>query len=308
MKIQNHSIDTNLEFDGKEFDIEVGSSFIHGCYWTPQINPKFIYIYFHDINLFMLFNKDINNMMLEYAGAVFSTDHYGHGSSPGLRSDGSIEQLTQEIIALIKYAQGIFPNIPIFIHGHSLGALATLYASYTNPEFFVKNVSGIILESPLITQNPNNSTFFGNTYIALMNYIFPTKYISYDVENSLEMSISYTDLYSKSIYAEQSICHHATARFLFSIYQAMAFVRMNPHLCSKKIPMIILHGSEDQVLDFMEINGWIDDLFQQSEDMPIKYFFYEMGNHCLTKSNLVYHTILKDMLEFIDSCFTNKTK
>ena len=292
----------NLELDGITFDLEAGGDILSGCYWLPNGPPRFIYLYIHSMNSFMLFNREINDIILSYAGVVFSVDHYGHGTSPGPRSHCTCDKIIDEILVLIQYSLKLYPNLPVYIHGHSIGALCLLSAAYQYPTFFENNVHGIILESPFITENPRNGiSFFKSTMIALLNLIYPEFLISYDGANSYNMDTTYIDIYSHSSYGIQLASGKISAAFFNSIYKEMIFVRRESEKYPNSVPIAILVGQNDQLLNEKEIDDWINDFYLKNNSASIEYFYYETGCHFLTKSYIIFHDVVQDILTFIDS-------
>ena len=58
----------------------------------------------------------------QHGYAFLGNDHYGHGQSGGARGHTpSYESLLQEVDALLARAAADFPNVPLYLYGHSMG-------------------------------------------------------------------------------------------------------------------------------------------------------------------------------------------
>ncbi len=84
----------------------------------------------------------------DYGVLVISPDIRGHGQSGGRRGDApNPEQVYKDVSSFIKYARKKYPNIPLYIGGHSSGAgLLVNYSSYTKKE----KIDGYVFLSPYL--------------------------------------------------------------------------------------------------------------------------------------------------------------
>jgi acylglycerol lipase len=77
--------------------------------------------------------------------ALFAADLRGHGHSEGpLGHFSSVELVMQEIEILLTNARNRYPGLPLFLYGHSLGAILVLYFGLKNNP----DVKGVIATSP----------------------------------------------------------------------------------------------------------------------------------------------------------------
>lgn len=76
---------------------------------------------------------------------LFGADLRGHGKSGGARGHiNSIEDFMQGIDALLEHAHARYTGLPLFLYGHSVGAILVLhYALLRKP-----NIKGVIATSP----------------------------------------------------------------------------------------------------------------------------------------------------------------
>ena len=82
--------------------------------------------------------------------AVQAIDLVGHGRSPGRR--GCIEsynQLLDDVCDSLQYSKAIFPRIPQFLYGQSMGGNLVLNLALRRP-LDVKGANGLIVGSPML--------------------------------------------------------------------------------------------------------------------------------------------------------------
>ncbi|MCC6278044.1 MAG: lysophospholipase [Oligoflexia bacterium] len=75
------------------------------------------------------------------------SDLRGHGRSSGRRGVGSLDEFVQDIMIFIGEMRRLYPQLPIFILGHSLGGLVVLKTLIKHSDL---NIKGVALSSPLL--------------------------------------------------------------------------------------------------------------------------------------------------------------
>ncbi|MFT7681714.1 MAG: acylglycerol lipase [Moritella dasanensis] len=98
------------------------------------LQPKAILIFYHGAGAHsgLSYNHIAVGLRDEFDIAVYTPDLRGHGRSGGDRGDApSDEQVWLDINTLVKHARVQYPNLPLFLGGHSAGAgLALNYSSW----------------------------------------------------------------------------------------------------------------------------------------------------------------------------------
>lgn len=89
---------------------------------------------------------------------VFMHEHCGHGRSYRLFADGEepypvyvddYKRYVEDLLLVCHMAAGEFPELPLFLYGHSMGGGIGAAAAAWEPELF----SGLVLSSPMIRPN-----------------------------------------------------------------------------------------------------------------------------------------------------------
>jgi len=173
--------------------------------------------------------------------AVLSWDHIGHGMSDGQRGHVWLyEQLLLEIdLALTKGAE-YFPNVPIFLYGHSMGGNIVLNHALRR----CCRVEGIIATSPWL-KLAKPVPFVLETIVSILNIILPIVPIKSSVKAT---EISHIEEEVRK-YATDPLNHGwITPRLYFSIKNAGEYFINN--VSKLKIPTLMLHGEDDLITSF----------------------------------------------------------
>jgi alpha-beta hydrolase superfamily lysophospholipase len=118
---------------------------LYSQYWLPEVPPRAIIAIVHGIGEHSGRYMNVVNYMVSNQIGVYGYDLHGHGNSPGQR--GHIDSWVQYRIDLLNFLKMIRAKnlvCPIFLMGHSMGALIVLDFILTENE----ELSGVILSEP----------------------------------------------------------------------------------------------------------------------------------------------------------------
>lgn len=177
----------------------------------------------------MLLNSDL---------AIVTYDNVGHGKSSGKRGHcKSYESLLDILGDCLDRAKGLFPKLPVFLYGHSMGGNLVLnYALRRKAK-----LSGIVATSPyllLAFQPPKWKLYLGrqlmNTSITLPSGLDPNgiSRIPEEVEK----------------YKNDPLVHDKVSpMFSFPVMDAGEWAIQNAH--QLKLNTLLLHGTADPIID-----------------------------------------------------------
>jgi len=178
--------------------------------------------------------------LAEAGCAVQAFDLRGHGRSEGTRCFVShFRDYLRDVDAALAVAAELWPRLPVFLMGHSLGGLiCALFVLETERE-----LDGLVLSAPSIKLgadfNPVKSKM-----AELLGRPFPTLPTARFRAESLSRDPEVVRAYRE----DELVFHGRTpARTASEINRAMRFVRRTMH--DIVLPLLMMHGSSDRVTD-----------------------------------------------------------
>lgn len=214
----------------------------------------------------------VNRLLLE-GFAVFALDLRGHGRSDGAR--GHImrwEEYRHDVDTLVGTLAARYPDLPLFVFGHSLGGLATMDYAVHHP---TKPIRGLVLSAPLLA--PPNVNPALRQLGTLLSRIAP----AFSLNPGTDPNTVSRDPAVVASYRDDPLGHDlASARFATEMPAAQQFVLAN--LDGVHYPLLLVYGSADNLVP-PHISR---DMFQQlaAEDKTRRE--YEGG----------YHEIINDLV------------
>lgn len=101
----------------------------------------------------------------------FAHDHVGHGESEGLRGHvKDYHTYLQDMWQHIDLVREQYPDVPLFLFGHSMGGGLAVMAAHDRPEV----IKGVLLSAPLIKVTPETATPIKVFMAKVVSFIAPT--------------------------------------------------------------------------------------------------------------------------------------
>ena len=207
----------------------------------------------------------------QYNIAMIGNDHHGHGKSGGKRGHApNYEAFMDEIDVLIDEAKQRYPNLPIFLYGHSMGGNFVMnYALKRAPK-----IAGIISSGPAITiPKPSQPSAALLLFAKIMNNIFP----SLQQPNGLDPNHVSKDETVVKKYIDDPLVHNQ-----ISIRTALNIINygenLNKNTKALPIPLLLMHAEEDHLTD---PQGSIDFAKRVGGDLTFKLWsgmYHEIHN------------------------------
>ena len=294
-----HEAEFSFDYDGEEFSINVSGYDLVGQIWKPEGPPRYVYIFIHGLGCFVTFKRDFYPLILKHGGVVFACDHVGCGKSPGARTSNTVDENLDELFKILDLVKKQYPNLPIVIHGHSMGGLSVIMLGLTKANELPPEVKCIISEAPWVSKCPQRDPGVIESFgIKLLGWTFPTflvpdgvELFTPDLDQRFVDLINNSPLYSKGI----------TARLYLNVKKCQEFCEENKLKWPSNLPLLYQQGTMDNLVDPVLNDKWIQPLLENKEklNLNVTYKSYENGPHILLKSPLRPH-VAKDILDFID--------
>jgi len=120
--------------------------------FVPQ-SPQAIVIFYHGAGFYgsALYQYFAQQLAENHNIGCYLFDIRGHGNSSGNRGDApSVTQVWDDTTTAVTYVKSLYPNVPLYVGGHSSGAGMILNYShyYNNPA-----IQGYLLVTPYLGRN-----------------------------------------------------------------------------------------------------------------------------------------------------------
>ncbi len=184
---------------------------------------------------------DVIPRLLQASMAVVTYDNIGHGISGGKRGHcPSYGALLDILDTVIVKARSLFPKVPLFLYGHSMGGNLVLnYALKNNIE-----LRGIVATSPylrLAFQPPKWKMALGKTLLHLIPSMTMPSGLDPNGISRIHEEVSK--------YIQDPLVHDKVSpMFSFPIMDAGEWAISHAH--QLQVDTLLLHGADDPIIDF----------------------------------------------------------
>jgi len=170
--------------------------------------------------------------------AMVGADLRGHGKSGGIRGHTpSIEAFMQDIDLLLKQAHDRYPNLPIFLYGHSLGGLLVLtYGLRRDADLKGIIATGAGLRSPLQDQA------FKVTMAKILGSLIPTV----TIPSGLDATTISRDEKVVRAYLNDPLTHEKVSLGFGKIMIETSRQTLE-NAAQFKYPLLLMHGKADRL-------------------------------------------------------------
>jgi alpha-beta hydrolase superfamily lysophospholipase len=217
---------------------------------------------------------------------VYGFDLRGHGRSPGQGGHiNSWNEYRTDTDHFLKMIQGIYPNKPLFLYGHSLGALIALDYIMHEP----RDLSGAI-----ISGSPLQPVGVAKPFLVLIAKILSRVWPSFSIDLGLEKPALSRDPQVVKAYEENPLIHgKVSARWGTESMAAVNWVRSNPDRVN--LPILMIHGGADRINDPQGTKDFFEGI-----PFPDKQLKIYPGSYHEPHNDLDHAQVVEDMVQWID--------
>lgn len=238
--------------------------------WLPDGAPKAGLVIVHGVAEHSGRYGNLVGALVAEGFALFAYDQRGHGRSPGRRGFiRSWSEYREDLDAFLSKIHSLTGNLPIFLFGHSMGALVVLdYCLHSDPD-----LRGVIVSAAPIDSSRAASPLLIAT-ARILSRIWPTFSIKSPL-NPAQLSCDQTVV--QGYIDDPYVFHAMTARWGTEYLGTQAWVR--EHAAEWKLPILLIHGSADQIC-LAEGSRWFYDQIK-IPDKSLKIYpggFHESHN------------------------------
>jgi alpha-beta hydrolase superfamily lysophospholipase len=198
--------------------------------------------------------------------AVIGIDLRGHGRSDGPRGHAKCwAYIEQDMLLLIQHTRNVYPDLPLFLMGHSMGGLFALRFAYRFP----KEISGLILSRPLLGLAFQPPTWQVKS-ARMVSRLFP----GFTQSNGLNPDLLSHDKAVVEAYKHDPQVHDRISVGLFQILQeSMNLLRQEQK--PPPLPVLAYHGTEDSITDYASTRQLAERFPEQVTFKALEGFYHE---------------------------------
>ncbi|MEN8614621.1 lysophospholipase [Dehalogenimonas sp. THU2] len=208
--------------------------------WLPDNPPKAVIVLVHGLADHSSRYGNVVDHLLPKGFAVWSYDQRGHGRSPGTRCYiNRFTDLTGDLDKFIGLVRQQNPGLPLFLIGHSMGALesAAVVAGHSH------GVAGLVL-SGLVLKTGKSISKMMVSMAGVLSTLVPRLGIQRLNCEAVSRDTSVVDGYVKDPLVFRG---KIPARMGAEVIAAMSLVEAK--LPSIKLPVLLLHGALDRLAE-----------------------------------------------------------
>jgi len=208
--------------------------------WLPDGVPKAGILLVHGLAEHAGRYTNLVNHMVSRNYAVYGLDHIGHGKSGGVRVYAKrFANFAEVLRSYVDQMQDRFPGLPIFLYGHSIGALIAAVFLFDHPA----ELAGVVFSGPCVKVPANVSA--ATVFLAkALSRITPKLGLS-----AVDASGISRDPAQVQAYIDDPLVYNGktTARLACEMLKAMQ--RVPAEAAGIKLPVLIVQGGADTVVD-----------------------------------------------------------
>ena len=210
--------------------------------WRPGSAPRAVLVITHGLGEHGGRYARLVDHLVPRGFAVYAFDHRGHGRSPGQRGHvASWDQYHRDLDGFLRKVRREVPDVPLFLLGHSMGALIGLdYALEGSPEDAV-GLSGLILSGVPLDPVGVAKPWLVST-ARLLSRVLPRVPMRVGLDPAAlsrepEVVQSYRD----------DPLVHAWATPRWGTEALAAIGRAGRNLARLRLPLLVIHGGADRL-------------------------------------------------------------
>ena len=206
--------------------------------WDPDSDPKALICLVHGLGEHSGRYRHWAEKLNEAGYALLAFDLRGHGKSGGPRGDTpSFDHFADDLSILLTTGEELYPGLPRFLYGHSLGGLITLYYLIQRQP----SLKGSIVTSPGLRTMVDRQKF----KIAAAR-ILGTLIPKASIPNGLDLDgLCRDEQVVKDYIADPLVHDRVSLRLGKKMFEAITYVF--GRAADIKTPLLLMHGNDDWI-------------------------------------------------------------
>ncbi|MTB53130.1 alpha/beta hydrolase [Lewinella sp. W8] len=212
---------------------------IYACEW-PVANPRAVVGLIHGLGEHVHRYDGLAERFAAADVAVVGYDRQGFGRSEGRRGYAAqFREFLDEIARLLLACENRYPDLPVFLYGHSMGGQLLLrYLIRRKPD-----ISGAIVSAPHI-----RTSFRPNPVIVGLGKVMRSVMPTFAQNNQLDLSqLSRNPAIAPAYAADPLVHQRLTSQTGIDMLEAAR--HLDQYADGVEIPTLLMHGGKDGITD-----------------------------------------------------------
>lgn len=208
--------------------------------WLPDSPPQAVIALIHGLGEHSGRYRDFATWFVPQDYAVYAFDHRGHGQSPGQRGHiNDWAEFREDLRVFLERVQEQAPDVPLFLVGHSMGALIVLdYALH-----YPRGLTAVVASGPPLGRGDDVSPVLMFIGKVLSSFAPKVK-----METGLKAESLSHDEEVVQAYRDDPLVHGAaTPRFAAQMDTTMKRTMNAASEWESELPLLIVHGGDDPI-------------------------------------------------------------
>lgn len=221
--------------------------------WLPGDPARAIVVVVHGIHEHSARYAHVGARLAAAGFAVYAADHRGHGRSDGQR--GNIERMAlilADLRSFVHFAAARHPGKPVFMVGHSLGGLIALHCAITlragergtvdlGTTESGAGLDGLVVSGPAVTATASSA--LARRLAGVLSALVPNLGVA--ALNAAEKISRDPDVVRA--YRQDPLVYRGRIKARTGAEVLAAMRRLPAVLPLLSLPLLLLHGTEDQI-------------------------------------------------------------
>lgn len=286
--MKRKTISTGEQIDKVSHIVNADGHYLFCRYWEPKTKPKALVYVVHGYGEHSARYGQLAKYLNEVGFYVFSNDILGHGESEG--EGWYYEDTISFVRDTLQHADLMhskFPDMPIFLFGHSLGGSIAILSAHRRPGFF----RGVVVSAGNMSMSPETATPLKMFLLKNAARFFPrmklgglkAEWLSRD-EAEVQRSIDDPLGPPPGIRAKSALS-------LYNLIQDVQSI-----LTSIEFPFLVTHGDGDRIASVEGTKQMYE--LSKSTDKTIQIYpgMYHNLNHEILEDRMRHFNVVRDWI------------
>ena len=238
--------------------------------WLPDGEAKGVLLIVHGLGEHSGRYMNVVNAVVPCGYAVYALDHIGHGKSDGGREVVKrFEDYTDTLTTYLALVKGRQAGKPVFLMGHSMGGLIASFYLLDHQDAF----SGAVISAPAV--KVGDSVSQGTIFMSkILSAIAPRMGVL-----ALDAGAISRDPEVVRAYANDPLVFHGKTPARLAAEMLKAMMRVTAEAGAISLPILIVQGSEDKLVDPGGAQMLYDTVSSQDKTLKVyQGMFHEVCN------------------------------